>query len=144
MTKLGRSRDELETRVSERTAELEGANRQLADEVRERERTGQALAHSEERYRHLVEQSPVAVLTERENRICFANPAALRLLRAERLEEIMDRSLAVFLPAGGREQREKRMAEPPQLDGKVTLHDEKWACLDGAVRDVQSATVAVT
>ena len=142
--KLRHSRDELGERVRERTAELEEANRRLVGEMRERERVGRALAQSEERYRRLVEQSPEAVMIESRNRICFANVAALRLLRATRMDQVVHRSLADFLPVEEREKRDEALAAMAQPDGTVPLHDEKWVCLDGVVRDVQSAAVPVT
>ena len=54
-TELRRARDELETRVAERTAELGRANERLRHEVAERAQVADALRLSEERYRLVAE-----------------------------------------------------------------------------------------
>jgi PAS domain S-box-containing protein len=46
---------ELEQRVSERTAQLETANKELADEITERRRAEEILRESEERFRQMAE-----------------------------------------------------------------------------------------
>ncbi len=54
---LQRAHDELEMRVSERTAELADANTALRGEIAERERTEETLREEEERFRALVDAS---------------------------------------------------------------------------------------
>ncbi len=48
-----------------------------------------ALAQSEERYRGLVELLPDGVVTYRDGRIAFANPAAAKLLRADHPDRLV-------------------------------------------------------
>ncbi len=55
---LQKARDELETRVQERTAELVKSNKQLKREIAERKRAEEALLQSEIKYRTLVEHIP--------------------------------------------------------------------------------------
>jgi PAS domain S-box-containing protein len=56
---LSRVRDELEERVTQRTEQLEGANRRLTLEIEERRRAEARLLSSETRFRTIVETSPV-------------------------------------------------------------------------------------
>jgi len=55
---LRSSRDQLEIRVAERTAELEEANALMSLEIGERRRAEEELGKSEQRYRVLAEQIP--------------------------------------------------------------------------------------
>jgi len=58
-TELRRSRQELERRVIERTAELESANQALLQENLEREKAEQALRQREQKYRELYDLAPI-------------------------------------------------------------------------------------
>ncbi len=68
------ARSELERRVLERTAELERANRALAEEIREREEAERELRDSEERYRALAQHSQDVIMRfDREGRHLYVN-----------------------------------------------------------------------
>ncbi|HST62390.1 MAG TPA: PAS domain S-box protein, partial [Longimicrobium sp.] len=77
---LRRAHDELETRVRERTAELDAANQRLRAEVEERSRSQAALRESEERYRLVAETASDGIVSiDGEGTIVYANPAAERI-----------------------------------------------------------------
>ena len=81
---LRASRDELERRVQERTAELEEANELMALEIAERRRAEEELRATEHRYRMLAEHIP-AVTYIWENDFEQASPRAYTSPRIEQL-----------------------------------------------------------
>jgi diguanylate cyclase (GGDEF)-like protein/PAS domain S-box-containing protein len=95
-----------------------------------------ALQESEERYRRLVELSPSAVFVESDGRIVFANQACARLLGAQSIEQILEKSNMDFVPPEFHEfvlDRIQRLAlgqdNPPS--------EEKFLRLDGTAFDVE-------
>jgi len=76
-TELKRSRDELEIRVKERTAELEKVNASLLNEIETRKQAEKETMESEEKFRTLVETSPTPIIFHRGMDIIYANPAAV-------------------------------------------------------------------
>jgi PAS domain S-box-containing protein len=87
---LKRTRDELETRVKERTADLQKANELLEKQIEERIRAEEKLKESEEKYRGLFENSGDAVfIVDIETGIILdANQQAEKLTGRPRLELI--------------------------------------------------------
>ena len=65
----------------------------MLNDVTERKRVEYSLRASEERYRDLVNVSPVAVFVNRDERIVFANPAALVLFGASAQEDVLGKSI---------------------------------------------------
>ncbi|HWQ64126.1 MAG TPA: PAS domain S-box protein [Methanospirillum sp.] len=77
---LVRSREELERRVNERTAELTRVNSVLRSEIEDRTIAENALRESQDRYRRLVDLSPDAIFVHDGKDVLFINPAGTRLL----------------------------------------------------------------
>lgn len=78
---LQKAHDELEKRVDERTAELVKYNRQLRNEIAERERVERALRSSEERFSAVFEAAEDLVFVKDASlRYTHVNPAMLKLL----------------------------------------------------------------
>lgn len=72
---------ELETRVEERTAQLQQANEQLSAEIAERQRTEAALRHSEEQFRRVFDEAPIGMaLTGTDKRFLRVNQALVEML----------------------------------------------------------------
>ncbi|HEY1172597.1 MAG TPA: PAS domain S-box protein [Verrucomicrobiae bacterium] len=69
----------LELRVKERTEELSRINVQLRKEIGGHRQTSAALQHSEQRFRSLIEASPVGIALSRSGIVLYANKAHLEM-----------------------------------------------------------------
>ncbi|HET9708313.1 MAG TPA: PAS domain S-box protein, partial [Gemmatimonadales bacterium] len=137
----------------------------ILNDVTERKRVEYSLRASEERYRDLVHVSPVAVFVNRNNRIAFANPAALRLFGASAPDAILGKSIFEFYhPEDHDAVRERitcveRGESIPQaklriigLDGRVRhvetvaapFHDREGPAIQVVLRDMTERRQAET
>ncbi len=104
--------------------------------------TREELQFSEERYRQLVESSPLAVIVKDEEGIVFANPAAAALVGLPDVEGLMDKSPFAFVHPDSRPAYRAGICRVLR-DGKPLLHmDQRLQRLDGAEVDIEySATL---
>lgn len=127
---LTRYRFGLEELVATRTEELAQKIAQL--EIAER-----TARESEERYRQLVEMSPDAILIERDGKIIFANNGALKLLKADNADQMLNLSALDLVPLEWR----KIVNENKQtlLSGVLEMQslEERLVRFDGSVVDVE-------
>ncbi|MBW4615681.1 MAG: PAS domain S-box protein [Desmonostoc vinosum HA7617-LM4] len=126
--------NELEKRVTERTAELVMSNVLLQQEISDRQRAEEALKQSENLYRHLVEsQTDVVIRIDLQGRLTFANLAACQTFGWNQ-DEIHGQSFFQFFrPHDLSLVREKiaDLASPPHtlLTGEVrtiTVNGVRW------------------
>jgi PAS domain S-box-containing protein len=88
--------------VAERTADLSRANEELQREIDTRERIEEALRHSEERFRQLVERmSEGLTVLDAEGRFTYANPTMSRML-GYGLEELLGHPPVEFMDEANR------------------------------------------
>ncbi len=77
----------LDKRVKERTADLEKVNERLKREIREHERTENALGESEKRYRTLFDIAPLGIgVVDADGRMLTANNALLEMSASQKLQ----------------------------------------------------------
>lgn len=96
---LEKARDELDSRVRERTAELIATNRRLQTEITERREVAVALRSSEKNYRDLVESVNSIILRwDAEGRIIFMNPYGLKFFGFEDQELIGKSVIGTIVP----------------------------------------------
>ncbi len=82
------SRNELENRVQQRTMELAETNKILQREIADHRQSEEALRKSKERYRLLVENAPVGILTvDAAGRVADVNSMLVRLLGFPSVED---------------------------------------------------------
>ena len=97
----------------------------------------QRLKESEERYRQLVELSPIAIGIQCEDKIVYVNSEAVRLFRASNESQIRGMSLTDFVHPDLRESTDKRLKIVLKNNIKLDIIDERLITLDGKVIDVQ-------
>jgi PAS domain S-box-containing protein len=102
----------------------------------------QALRESEERYRSLVELSPVPIGIYQGDQVIFVNEAVAHLLAANATEEIVGHSFYEFVHPESLPTVTDRLAT--LADGKVTpIAELKVLGLDGQIIEVESVAIPI-
>ncbi len=111
---LQESRDELETKVEQRTKELSGVNEALCSEIDERSRAEESLRKSEEKYRLVVDNAEESIFVAQDGILKFVNPKTAELSGYSQ-SELLSKQLAEFVHPEDRElvlqKHEKRLKE---------------------------------
>ncbi len=131
----------LKDRLERLVPVFERSLREVA-ERRARQEAERALRESEQRHRSLFEEAPVGIYrTTPDGRILFANPAVLKILGLDSLEELYGRNLEEdgFEPGYQRES----FKEVLERDGEVRGLESGWTRKDGSVAYVRETARAV-
>jgi PAS domain S-box-containing protein len=128
-----------ERTVAERDTEGNVTHLQgIVIDVTARMNAEQKLQESEARVRRLLEQTFDAIVIHRDNRILFANDAAVKIIGAEGPEEVIGRAISHFLVSGSEEVIKERMRLLYSRPGTVVpLLEEKFRRVDGGVIDTE-------
>jgi PAS domain S-box-containing protein len=129
-------RDELERRVEERTAALQHTNNALNADIVKRKEIEEQLQKSEERYRLLTELSPNGIMVHVGGIVQLANPAALKMMVMNSIDEALGKSVLEFIPPEDRPTVIERMKAI--LNGQqVPQIEERFVRTDGKLVDVE-------
>lgn len=128
---------ELEEQVQARTAQLVTLNEELAREVTERKRAGEALRTSEGRFRELLENvRQGAIILDREGHVFFCNDFLLDLTGWTR-EEVLGRSwFDLFIPEGERSRVKAVFAELLETAAGLLHYENPILTKSGARRTI--------
>ncbi|MFN8597350.1 MAG: PAS domain S-box protein, partial [Anaerolineae bacterium] len=115
------------------------------EDITERKAADEAVRESEEKYRRLVEVSPIAMWIIGHDRIVrYMNPAALRILGANDLQQVVGRTAFDFIHPDYHAIVIQRMSELVEHWQSVPLIAEKYVRLDGSLVDVEVVATPFT
>ena len=151
----------LKSNLAKLAPTIERALREAGERAAQKQRE-QQLRESEERYRHLVEFCPAAILVQRDGEIIFANHAAAHLLGAENAAQLAGKPIREIVASESRpflEMRFNRLIENGTIffwwkleKGKpggepgddIVFTEEKFIRLDGSPVEVEMAAAPLT
>jgi PAS domain S-box-containing protein/putative nucleotidyltransferase with HDIG domain len=116
----------------------------VARDITENMRSENALRESEEKYRQLVEGAPNGIIVYEYNRITYANPAAVALLRAGAESDLLGIPPLSLVHPIDREAVLQRMKAARTSAAVTTLNHEKWFGFDGRIIDVEVKAIPIS
>ncbi|MCL6472721.1 MAG: PAS domain S-box protein [Firmicutes bacterium] len=123
------------------TGAIAGVILSLTD-ITKHKTTEKLLKESEERYRYLVELSPDGIAVHSEGKLVYVNNAALKILGAEKPEDLIGKPVLEFVHPDYIEAAKERLKL--MQEGKpVSPLEEKFIRLDGESVDVEVAAAPI-
>src|SRR5580700_128211 len=113
-------------------------------DITERKRAEQELRESEDRYRDLVEALPDAIFVVSEEQIVFVNPGGVRLLGAQRPEQIVGKDLSQIIHPDSLASVRRRSRAAYQTGVAAPPMEHVLIALDGSSVEVESAAIPIT
>ncbi|MBB6214349.1 PAS domain S-box-containing protein [Anaerosolibacter carboniphilus] len=103
----------------------------------------QALRESEERYKLVIDLSPIAIFIHDKNRLDFVNQQAVRLLGAKSVDEVLVGNIFAPIEEGDQEIIKESTVLLNHRDGFLPLRERKLRRVDGSMVDVEVAITTV-
>lgn len=110
-------------------------------DVTERKNAERALKESQERFRHVVEYSPNAILIHQNGKIVYGNPAVVELIGAFSIDEIINRNVLDFMHPDYKAFAIERIKSAAISMKPLPPAEEKIIRLDKKVLDVEIVSV---
>ena len=115
----------------------------ISIDITEQKQAERAVRTSEEKYRHLVESSPDAIVIQRDDGIVFANTASAKLFGVGTPEQLLGKSVLDFVLPENRAMLAERYNQSRDVAGKVSLIGQRVTRLDGARVDVDVTAIPI-
>lgn len=112
-------------------------------DITERKLAEIALRESEEKYRQLVELAPVSIIVHSEGKIVYANPTAIKKIRAKDAKDIIGKSVIDFVHPDWRKIVLERIKKGIDDKEVAELIEEKFIALDGSIIDVEVVAIPI-
>jgi PAS domain S-box-containing protein len=103
----------------------------------EAQRKERALEESEGRYRALVNWSPESISVQREGKLVYVNPAAIKMMGAQSAEDLLGKPVLDLVHPDFREIVSERVMRSTNENGVLAMIEEKLIKLDGTTIDVE-------
>jgi PAS domain S-box-containing protein len=100
-------------------------------DITERKLAEESLRESEEKYRGLVENSPDGIVIYINDKITYANDEAIRLIKAQKREEVIGKSVLQFIHPDSKESVIQRMKEVVTNEYASKIVEEKFISQGG-------------
>jgi PAS domain S-box-containing protein len=111
------------------------------EDVTEIKQAEEVLRESERRFRSLLDNAPDAVYVQTKERIAYVNQATLRLLRAERPEQLLGQPVLDLVAPEWRELVKERMQQVRANDGPLPMMEEEYLRMDKSRVEVEVTAV---
>jgi len=116
----------------------------IARDISERKELAQALQESEQLYRNLLEVAPVGIAVHSEGKIVFANPAALRLIGADSMEQVKGMPITKIIHPDILPQTMQRIKRMLAEGEKSVSGEDIFVSLDGSSVEVEVMATPLT
>jgi PAS domain S-box-containing protein len=123
--------------------QLEQANRALEQDIAARRVAEAALIESEARFRSLIESAPEGIFVQSGEHFVYANPAILRLLGADKPEDLVGTELMARIAPENHEAVRERIRTQRETGQPAPPRDQEYLRLDGSRISVETTAVAV-
>lgn len=134
---LRQTKEHLDQLVEARTATLKQLNSNLALEIEERRQALDQLRESEARYQVLLDNAWDGVAILRQGELYYANPALVRLLGAQQVDQVMWRSFLEFIDPAQREFIADNYRHRLAGEAVASVYESSLQTMQGALIDVE-------
>ena len=104
--------------IANQMSQIAYQNIQQARFINENEKSAGSLKESEERYRTLVENSPLPIVVHKDGRFLYVNSAALKFHELDNAEDLLGRQIMDMVHPEDRQMFEKNLNETENTDEK--------------------------